>query len=189
MSEANHICAPVENPVEYRDIAGYPGYRVGNDGSVWTCRTNKNIPRNSGSVLTRDWRKMRPACGPHGYRVVGLTRNKSRKTFFVHAIVLQAFSGERPPGMQACHFPNGIDDNSIANLRWDTPSGNNRDKESQGTHQIGEKNPRAKLNSAQVLEIRARYADGEVCKDIASDFGVTYTLIRLIAQRKCWKHI
>jgi hypothetical protein len=24
-------------PVEYRDVPGFPGYRVGTDGSVWSC--------------------------------------------------------------------------------------------------------------------------------------------------------
>jgi hypothetical protein len=24
------------DPIEYRDVVGFPGYRVGNDGSVWS---------------------------------------------------------------------------------------------------------------------------------------------------------
>ena len=53
----------------------------------------------------------------------------------------------------------------------------------------GEKNPRAKLTEADVLEIRQRAASGEKQKDIAADYPVSYSLIRGIVCRSCWKHI
>jgi hypothetical protein len=54
-------------------------------------------------------------------------------------------------------------------------------------HAKGEKHGRAKLTEAQVLEIRAR-AD-EDWKDLAEEFGCHSTNIRLIVNRKIWRHV
>lgn len=38
MAEQDSTCASTEKPtVEYRDIEGFPGYRIGSDGTVWSC--------------------------------------------------------------------------------------------------------------------------------------------------------
>lgn len=53
---------------------------------------------------------------------------------YVHRLVLEAFVGPCPPGMEACHW-NGIPgDNRLHNLRWDTPSANNADILRLGRH-------------------------------------------------------
>ena len=52
----------------------------------------------------------------------------------------------------------------------------------------GETAPRAKLKTAQVLDIRARYADGRVTmRELAAEFAVHETTILLIVHRKRWK--
>ncbi|AEK09646.1 HNH endonuclease [Mycobacterium phage Mozy] len=66
-----------------------------------------------------------------GHQCVGLA---DRRKSLVHVLVLEAFVGPRPEGMNACHN-NGIpNDNRVENLRWDTPSENNRDLIRHGTH-------------------------------------------------------
>lgn len=55
------------------------------------------------------------------------------KDRYVHHLVLETFVGPRPPGMEGCHGIGGMTDNSLENLRWDTPSNNNRDKAKHGT--------------------------------------------------------
>lgn len=168
--------------IEYRDIEGFTGYRVGNDGTVWTCR----IPGHGNRF--GNWRLMALGDGHNHYRLVGLTVNKRRITRYVHDLVLRAFMGPRPIGMQACHNPDPNPlNNAITNLRWDTPSGNNQDKVHHGTRQSGENNPRAKLRADQVIEIRHLTQNGASFRDVAAKFNVTSTLIRLIVQRKCWK--
>ena len=144
MSEANSICAPEEKLVEYREVVGYPGYRVGSDGSVWSCWRLAGGGSGRHSFISSDWRELTKKAGSRGYPIVGLTRDKKVKTVYVQSLVLEAFVGPRPAGMQACHYPDPTATNvALCNLKWGTPSENNRHKEVQGTHQIGEKNPRA----------------------------------------------
>lgn len=178
---------PTSKPVEYREIQGVIGYRVGDDGTVWSKRlcAGPSWPR-----LSDTWRPLSLDALINGYPVVGLMINGKQKIRYVHHLVLEAFVGPRPKGMQACHFPDRDPRNSkLLNLRWDTPSGNCRDKEFQGTHQIGEKNPRAKLTAESVISIRERVYNGELPRCLAAEFRVTSTLIRLIVKRQCWKHI
>lgn len=170
---------------EYRDIPGYPGYRVGDDGTVLTCRVRRK------NQMTSSWRPLKVIRAAGRYCVVGLTSESGKRTrHYVHVLVLTAFVGPRPDGTQARHFPDrDPTNNRLANLSWATPTVNNADKIIHGTHQIGTKNPRAKLAEADVALIRQRAGAGERPQDIAKDFSVSGTLIRLIAQRKCWKHI
>lgn len=83
------------NPkVEYRGVPGWPGYHVGSDGSVWSSR------EWHGSA---EWRQLRPALR-NGYLSVRLYSSHSERVHAkVHVLVLLAFTGPRPDGMQACH--------------------------------------------------------------------------------------
>lgn len=53
----------------------------------------------------------------------------------------------------------------------------------------GEKQGGAKLTDDVVREIRRRREGGELLRVLAADFGVTETLISLVAKRKAWRHI
>lgn len=51
-----------DSTVEYRDVEGFPGYKVGNDGSVWSSlvRTaRKGRRRGFSYALSDNWRKLR----------------------------------------------------------------------------------------------------------------------------------
>jgi hypothetical protein len=52
----------------------------------------------------------------------------------VHQLVLEAFVGPRPRGMESCHNNGNQTDNRLVNLRWDTKSENNLDRVRHGTH-------------------------------------------------------
>lgn len=52
----------------------------------------------------------------------------------------------------------------------------------------GEKNPSAKLNSSDVIEIRRRYKFGNG-NQLASEFGVTLRSILNVAHGDTWKHL
>lgn len=54
----------------------------------------------------------------------------------------------------------------------------------------GEKNPTSKLTEAQVIEIRQRYAAGDTTqKKLGAEYGVNFSLIGYIVNRKVWQHI
>ena len=96
---------------EYRIISGFPAYRVGSDGSVW-----------------RGQHQIRAYRHKAGYRRVALLRDGKTCFRLVHNLVLEAFVGPCPPGMEACHYPDHDKaNNHLENLRWDTHAENMKD--------------------------------------------------------------
>lgn len=69
-----------------------------------------------------------------GYRKVILWHNGRTEHIYVHRLVLTAFVGPCPEGMEACHGNAVRDDNRLENLRWDTGSENIRDIVRAGNH-------------------------------------------------------
>lgn len=187
-SIVTHPPLPAIPGVTLRLSAQFHGYAIGDDGSVWSCR--KGV-RGNPNKLGFNWIKMRPVVIGGRYLAVTLkTDSDVRRLKYVHTLVLEAFIGPRPDGMHGCHSPDPNPSNCrLSNLRWDTPSANNRDKEQHGTHQVGQRNPRAKLTDANVLDIRERCAAGGSCKSVAKDFGVSSVLVSMIKRRKIWTHI
>src|SRR5574343_1756726 len=61
---------PATTGVEYRKITGFSGYRVGDDGSVWSCRPY-------GFACRQIWRKLKPGRSNTGCLVVVLSDRKS----------------------------------------------------------------------------------------------------------------
>jgi DNA-binding MarR family transcriptional regulator len=53
----------------------------------------------------------------------------------------------------------------------------------------GERNCKAKLTSAQVLEIRALKNGEESMRDIGKKYGVSNTAVKSILDGKTWKHL
>ena len=56
------------------------------------------------------------------------------KDMRISRLVLIAFRGPPPNGMEGCHGPLGLTDNSVTNLRWDTHSENGLDTTRHGTN-------------------------------------------------------
>lgn len=172
--------------IGYATIERLPGYRFGNDGSVQSCWSRGgHCP-----VHTDIWRDISESRMQKGYSVTWLTVNGDPERFLTHRLILEAFVGPCPDGMEACHN-NGIKaDNRIDNLRWDTHEGNSRDKIRHGTQQRGEKHPIAKLTDQDVINIREEYRSGRKgVNQIARDFGVSSGTVSMIVQRKSWAHI
>jgi hypothetical protein len=53
----------------------------------------------------------------------------------MHILVLEAFVGPRPAGMEGCHWDDDPTNNHLSNLRWDTRSANARDAVRNGRNQ------------------------------------------------------
>lgn len=70
-----------------------------------------------------------------GYVIVGLSYAGGKSVQKrVHRLVLEAFVGPCPDGMECCHGPGGPSDNRLDNLRWDTREENARDIVRHGNH-------------------------------------------------------
>lgn len=113
--------------------------------------------------------------------------NKKPKAWRVHVLVLTAFVGQRPDGMECCHADRDVTNNRLDNLRWGTHADNESDRVRHGTVLCGDKHPRARLTAKAVQEIREIYAAGGIRqKDLAHRFGVHVMTINNILTGKRW---
>ena len=167
--------------VEYRPVPAASDYRVGDDGSVWKRRGGADGGWRR-VKLTRSHRDR-----PYWHLVVTLYlgggRCVQRK---VHRVVLEAFVGPCPHGMQCCHNDGDVTNNRLSNLRWDTAKANANDRDLHGTHPRGDECQHRKLNSVNVETILAMCARGIPKTRIADEFRVSERLVRAIVAGECW---
>lgn len=119
---------PTRNTPEiWKPVVGYEDlYEVSDHGRI----------RSLGRELTyKDGRrgrlpgKMRKISNHNqGYSIISFRRDGVAKTSLVHRVVLEAFVGPCPEGMEACHRDGDRKNNQLSNLRWDSSSENNLDK-------------------------------------------------------------
>lgn len=170
--------------VEYRDIPGFPDYRIGDDGSAWSRR---RIGRRGGTSV--EWRRLKALWNRRGYLYHGLRRDGRNLPVTVHKLVLQAFVGPRPEGMEACHRDGDRTNNSLSNLRWDTRRANTDDRTAHGTCPHGEGHYLAKLTEERVREMRRLHAEGWGYKRLAKEFKLNESTARSAVIRETWKHV
>lgn len=124
-----------------------------------------------------------------GYPRVHLSASGKRQTLKIHRLVLTAFVGACPKGMEACHNDGVRTNVSLSNLRWDTPSNNQKDKIFHGTCLSGDMIACAKLCGKDVIRIRESYLFGATQKDLADSYGVSQVTISKAIRRKTWRHV
>ncbi len=167
--------------VEYRLIPGYPGHRVGTDGTVWSRLVRGARPPRFG-----EWRKRKPVPNQHGRLSVAIT---SRYRTQIHRLVLEVFVGPCPEGMECCHGDGNNQNNALSNLRWDTSKSNKADQVIHGTAQLGSNHSGAKLTDIDVINIRSDYANGVTYKELIVKYNISYQHVWTIIRRKRWRHI
>lgn len=166
--------------VEYRPVDGFPGYRVGSDGTVWTCR-----PRCGRGALANFWRELKQKTTPRGYREVVLCREGTVKCFRVNRLVAIVSKPE-------VNHKNGIkSDNFVGNLEWATRSENESHAFRIGLKVApkGQDRHNAKLTESQAKEILARISRGDKQSHIAREFGVHQTTITDLKLGRSWRHL
>jgi NUMOD4 motif/HNH endonuclease len=169
-----------ESAEQWRPVPGYEGfYEVSDMGNV---RSAKRRRGSKGGQL-------KPALSggrsPRLHVVLFHGSFASRKSRLVHQLVLEAFIGPRPPGMEACHGPGGPLDNRLVNLYWATHIQNMADRVRDGTA-WGERYHMTKLTQADVAACRTRYAAGESQASLAREFGVSQAAISEAVTGRTW---
>ena len=105
-----------------------------------------------------------------------------------HRVAYQTYIGDIPDGICVCHR---CDNPSCVNpfhLFLGTIADNVHDRNNKGRHvdNSGEKHGKAKLTEENIVEIRARYANGERGANLAREFGVTRTNIGDVVHYRTW---
>jgi hypothetical protein len=125
-----------EHDVTFQSLDRYPGYRFGNDGRIWSQW--QQVQRSPGGPLTYaigdTWRELKPQTNGRGYHLVFLAGRKTSSK--VHHLILEAFIGPRPNGMQCRHLDGNRSNNRLDNLAWGTPRENIHDSFRHGTRRL-----------------------------------------------------
>ena len=155
----------------WKVVADAPTYKVSNLG---------RIKNRKGSVLVN-------CDNGNGYKYVDM----SGKNYTIHRTVLINFKGQPRLGMYAMHINDDKSDNRLCNLKWGTPSENNKAayKTGRKTAPVGHRSKRAALSLEQVLELRRlREEKGIYIKDLAKMFSIAYSTANYIVNRRTYAY-
>lgn len=169
----------------WRDIPGYVGlYMISDRGRVVSL---ERIAPDFVMAGVRIKKKIRPdQPGYAGRRGIILCRSNQTQRHQIHRLILQAFVGACPEGMECRHRDGNHLNNVLGNLHWGTHADNMRDKQEHGTQSKGETHTQSKLTEDDVRAIRA--SNGTI-RALADRYGVTSTTVHFIRHRKTWKHV
>jgi len=164
----------------FKDVKGYEGsYQVSNLGNIRSLKCNKI-------------RILKPILRKSGYYYVTLYQNKHERKAIIHRLIGAAFL-PNPQNKPEINHKNGIKaDNRLENLEWVTQSENMIHSYKNGLQKPlkGSLNGNAKLNEAQIKEIRQLYATGNYLqREIASKYNLSLANINRIVNYKRWKHV
>lgn len=169
---------------EWRRVLGFEYYEVSDWGNVrsWLSRNRNAHPPTTPRALKQ-------RLTTTGYPSVSLYSDKKRGPARVHRLVLEAFVGPCPAGMEACHSDGNKINNRLENLRWDSRSGNQADRVQHGTSNRGERQGQSRLTEADIVAIRWWVAEGIPKPWCSSVWGIHPRHVRAIVNRTAWRHV
>lgn len=89
--------------MELREIDGFPGYKVSDDGRVWTEKRQRWLKNHT----VRD-----------GYLQVGMCNNGKLYMRYVHRLVAEAFIPHHGKDQEVNHKDEDKTNNAVSNLEW-----------------------------------------------------------------------
>lgn len=161
-------------------------YSVSNLGNVKShdresVKSYRGVITGTVRIKGRDIKKMTNNSGYYCVDVI-------KKNMTVHRLVAIHFI-PNPENKETVNHINGIKtDNRVVNLEWNTRQENSKHASVNKLYKpkFGESNNMAKLNEAQVNEIRISSDSNSY---LAKKYNVDKSLIPMIKLRKIWKHI
>lgn len=124
-----------------------------------------------------------------GHVNVCMYRNGVRTYRFLHCMVLEAFVGPCPAGMETRHLDGDPKNNWLGNLKWGTPQENARDSIIHGTFARGERSGVAVLTENDVRYIRRARLLGATYPQLAKMFGIHKVSVSAAARGLSWGHL
>ena len=154
-------------PETWRCVVGYEGrYEVSDRGRVrsWVLRGASRRKRPKLMKITRSPRPYDCAV-----EVINLSNGsaKGQRVFQVHALVLTAFVGHKPEGMETLHDDGDSTNNRLSNLSWGTSLENHADR-------IRHSRTNRFLTDAQIEEGKALFDQGWRPRALAERFNCSY---------------
>lgn len=109
----------------------------------------------------------------------------------IHRLVLDAFAGPRPEGMECRHLNGDPKDNRLRNLVWGTRAENMADRTRLGEHNppMGTERHNAVLNEEIVRSIRAHQKSGMGGSEIARTLGLNINTVFGVLRGRNWSWV
>ena len=164
---------------EWRPVLGYEGiYEVSDLGHVRRVSEYRN--GRAGMIMAV------AARGETGYLSVALSRNGRCTNQLLHRVVIEAFRGKRPTGMETHHIDGDKQNPRLSNLEFVTSSENTIAAYRSGVRAArGVTKPNAKLNDEIAREI---FTSREPRRVLAGRYGVNISVVDGVRQGRAWKH-
>lgn len=165
-------------------VVGYYGYYEVSDWG-WVRSVERTVIFKNGAKRLYPSRILSTNALVMGYRSIGLWAANRGERLLLHRVVLEAFVGPCPPGMECRHEDGDRLNARLDNLSWGTPKQNGEDRVAHGKQARHERHGMAIMTTEVVRQIRAmlgQYPQHE----IARKFGISQTAVSNIKTGRRW---
>lgn len=170
-----------------RECPSYPGYSITVDGHVFTHRKRFGLGKGNGGGVVIDpkyCREMKPYKGHGGYIYVSISLPQGQRSVGIHLLLLDAYVGPRPNGLETRHLDGNPENYSLANICYGTRKANASDRVRHGRQRGTEI-----LTEAEVRKIRRLRANGATFVAIAKRYGISETCAAYAAKGKTYARV
>ena len=180
----NDCILTLQDAIMFKQIDGFPAYRVSDDGEIETCWQWGAF--YAGMASEKKWKPLPLKCNDKGYIPLNLrdVGGKGRRTH-LHRVVAETFISAAP-FENACvrHLDGNPKNNRAENLAWGTYLDNENDKLGHGTHRSRITN--AKLTNETISLARQMQSEGKTTSAIAKVIGVSRPTISRLLSGATW---
>jgi len=144
------------NAIMIKDVKGFQGYKVSDDGKVFSCFTQIRLKGGRGfeTITTQVLRELKPSFYK-GYKGVYLYKDGKPFRKMIHRLVLETFGEKQNRSNNiVMHINNDRLDNRIENLKWGTHKENSEQMVLQNRQCKGDLHWNAKLTTEQIFVIK-----------------------------------
>ena len=166
---------------QWVDIAGYEGIcQVSNYGRL------RSLDRVDAAGHKLKGRIRKHGIDTDGYHIIGLCKDGKMRTFKVHRLVMESFSGMSSTALEVNHIDGNKGNNHVDNLEWSTCKDNHEHAKAYGLKARGSFHGKSALDEDSAILAWMMIKNGNTLKHIANCFGVSESCINHLKQGRTW---